>query len=168
MLSQWFWIIVCYAEQWLVVNHGVIWWASGCEPLCTMIHQRWLSITHHDAQPISQYNRQWYTTTHSLNIALTESQPLAQNKTQFTMCYAVPFVVSHCRQCCTSGGESWCAMLCQCCESCCAMLSQWVFVNHGVLFWASGCMIQWFRITNHDLQPLAQYSTPWFTANGTA
>jgi hypothetical protein len=30
MMSQWLWMMVCYSEP-VVVNHGVLCWASGCE-----------------------------------------------------------------------------------------------------------------------------------------
>ena len=61
MLSQWLWIMVCYAElvavnhavlywsEWLwvmvcnaepvVVKHGVLCWASGCEFMCAIVNR---------------------------------------------------------------------------------------------------------------------------------
>jgi hypothetical protein len=136
MLSQWFWIIVCYAEQWLVVNHGVIWWASGCEPLCAMLSQ-WVVLNHDVLCWASGCESfcamtSWFTTTgteeltmihnHWLSISHDDSNPLAQYNT--TLCKPV------------SGFESWCAML-----------SQWwwimvcnavpVVVSHGVVYWTS-------------------------------
>jgi hypothetical protein len=109
ILSQWLWIMVCYAEL-VVVNHGVLCWASGGESWCVMLSQRlwikvhtkthnhWLSIAHHDSQPLAQHNTPWFTTT---STAL------------HTMIH-----------------------------------------NH------------WFSITHHSSQPLAQYITPWFTTTG--
>jgi hypothetical protein len=35
MLNQWLCIMVCYAEP-VVVNHGVLFRASGCESWCAM------------------------------------------------------------------------------------------------------------------------------------
>jgi hypothetical protein len=87
-----------------------------------------------------------------LQIMVCYSEPLNHDELfcasccEFTMCYAVPFVVSHCRQCCTSGGESWCAMLCQ---------------------WTNFCNY-WLSIAHHDKQPLANHITLWFTTAGTA
>jgi hypothetical protein len=37
-LSQWLWIMVCYDEP-MVVNHGDLWWATGCESCCVMLSQ---------------------------------------------------------------------------------------------------------------------------------
>ena len=57
MLNQWLWIMVCYAEpvvdeSWcvmlrpVVVNHGVLCWASGCESWCVILSQWfWTSET---------------------------------------------------------------------------------------------------------------------------
>jgi hypothetical protein len=88
MLSQWLWIIVSDDEQ-VVVNHDLLCWASVCESLffmlsqwlwimvydtepeatwpssLTIIHNHWLSITHHDSQPLAQNNTPWFTTTGS-------------------------------------------------------------------------------------------------------
>jgi hypothetical protein len=75
ILGQWLWIMVCYAEP-VVVNRGVLWWASGCVswcvmlsqclriivfyPLPTMIHKYWLKITHDNSQPMTQHNKPWF------------------------------------------------------------------------------------------------------------
>jgi hypothetical protein len=161
----------------VVVNHGVLWWASGCESwwamlshllwimVCyaepvgvnhshwhsinTMIHNHWLSIAHYDSQPQAQNNTPWFTTTGKYH-----------NSLRFTTigCYDEPVVVNR--------GELCWAI---CCESWCAMLSQWVWimmcytepvvVDHVVLFWES---------THHHSQQQAQYSSPWFTTTGSA
>ena len=42
MLSQWLWIMVCYTEP-VVVNHGVLYWTSGCES-GFIIQSKWLWI----------------------------------------------------------------------------------------------------------------------------
>jgi hypothetical protein len=76
MLSQWLWIVVCYAEP-VVVYHGVLFLASDCESCCvflsqrftntgskyhTIIHNQWLSITHHDSHPLAHNSTPWFTT----------------------------------------------------------------------------------------------------------
>jgi hypothetical protein len=68
MLSQWLCIMVCYAEpvivristakhnsQPLTQHHTSLFTTTGTVKL-TMIHIHWLSITHHDWQPLAQYN----------------------------------------------------------------------------------------------------------------
>jgi hypothetical protein len=86
MLRQWLWVIVCYANQ-VVVKHCVLCWASDCESssvilsdglwitvryaepvtvnqcalyLASGIHSHWLSITHHDSQPLAQNSTTWF------------------------------------------------------------------------------------------------------------
>jgi hypothetical protein len=104
-----------------------------------MIHNHWLSIIHHDSQPLTQHHNPWFTATGS---------------TYHTMIHNLWLSIIH--RC-----ESWYAMLSP------------VFVNHGLLCWASGCeswfiMLSqihnhWLRITQLDSRPLAQNNTPWFT-----
>jgi hypothetical protein len=50
MANQWLWIMVCYAEP-VVVNHGVLCWASDCESWCAMLNQ-WLCIMVCYAEPV--------------------------------------------------------------------------------------------------------------------
>jgi hypothetical protein len=155
------WIVVSYAEP-VVVNHGVLCWASGCELWCVILSQwlwiivsydicQWLwimvcyavtvvGITHHDSQPLAQHSTPWFTTTRSF-ITHHDSQPLA-------------FVVNHGVLCWASGCESWCVIL-----------RKWLWImtsyaepvvlNDGVLFLLS--------ITHHDSQQLAQHNSPRFT-----
>ena len=42
MMGQWLWIVAIYAEP-VVVNHGVLCWASGCESSCATLRQ-WYRI----------------------------------------------------------------------------------------------------------------------------
>jgi hypothetical protein len=145
-----------------------------------MIHNYWLSITHHYTQPLVQHNTPWFTTTGS------QSQWL-----WIIVCYAEPVVVNHVVLCWASGCKSLCVILSQWlwimvnyfepvvvnnvvlfwasgCESWWVMLSQWfwimvcysepVVVNHGVLCWTSGCV--------YDSQHLSPHNTPWFTTTG--
>jgi hypothetical protein len=48
--SHWVWIMVCNAEP-VVVNHGVLCWASGCESLCAMLSQ-WLWVIVCNTEPV--------------------------------------------------------------------------------------------------------------------
>jgi hypothetical protein len=81
MHRQWLWIIVCYDES-VIVNHGVVCWANGCESWWIMMNQ-WLSIK-------VCYVGQWLC---------------------IMVCYAEAVGVNHGVPCWASGCESWCAML---------------------------------------------------------
>jgi hypothetical protein len=130
-----------------------------------MINNHWLSITHHDSQPLAQHSTPLFTTTGSACVMLSQWLWIMD-------CYAVPEVVNRGVVFRASGRESWCAMLSQWmwimvylaepvvvnrgvfywasgCESWCAMLSQWLWImvcydelvvmNHGLVCWASRC-----------------------------
>jgi hypothetical protein len=149
MLSQWLWIMVCNAEP-VVVNHGVLCRARGCELWC---------ITHHNSQPLAQHCTPWLTTTGSALHTIIHNYLLSIK----------PVVVNHGISYGASGRESWCIIL-----------SQWLLVmmciaesvdvNHGLLCCASGCDWWWvmhtiihnhlLSITHHDSQPLVQYNSP--------
>jgi hypothetical protein len=130
MLSQWLWIMVCYAER-VVVNCVELCWASGCgcESCCA----------HHDSQPLYQHTTWWFTTTgsayhtmiynHWFSINHHDSQPL---------CYSEPVFVNDSELCWASGCESWCVMLS---ELLWIMVcyDEPVVVNCVELCWASGC-----------------------------
>jgi hypothetical protein len=76
ILSQLFRIIVCYIEP-VAMNHGVLYWVSGCASWCAKLiydvlcwasdfeSNNWLSITHHDSQPLPQHSTPGLTTTGS-------------------------------------------------------------------------------------------------------
>jgi hypothetical protein len=141
ILSQWLWIMVCYAEP-VVVNHGVLDWASGCESWCAMLGQ-WLliillSITHHQSQPLAQHYTPWLKTTGPAKCTIihnhwlisfiancsawhtiTQTQSAQYKTTWFT---TVRFSIAH------------------------------MIHNH------------WVSITHHDSQPLAQHYRTWLTA----
>jgi hypothetical protein len=137
MLSQWLWIMVCYAEP-VVMYHGVWCWASGCVSWCVMLSQwlwivvcyfEWFSIAHHDSQPLVHSS---LTMIHNHLLSLThhDSQPLAQHTTS--------------ELCWTSGCESWCAMMSQCLWIVMSygepvVVNNGVFVNCDELWWASCC-----------------------------
>jgi hypothetical protein len=154
---MWLKIMVCYAEQ-EVVNHGVLHWANGCKSwvpmlsqwlwiiiyyavprivnygvpcrhhdlqsrigsaLYIMINNQWLSITHHDSQPLTGSTLQTMIQSHCLSIAKHNSQPLAQHPTPW-------FRATH-----------WLSITR--CESWFIMFSQWLVVNHVVLWRVIGC-----------------------------
>jgi hypothetical protein len=167
MLSQWLGIILCYSEP-VVVNDGELCWASGCESWCvilsqwicimvcnaarvvvnhgfTIIHNHWLSISHHDSQPLAQHNNPWFTTTraalhtmmhiHWLRITHHERlwimRVILSQWLWLMVCHTEPVVVNH-------GLIYWSewlwVMVCN---------AETVVVNQGVLFWASGCESWW-------------------------
>jgi hypothetical protein len=104
---QWLWVIVCYTEA-VVVNHGVLYWASGCDSWYVLLNQ-WLWIVGNDTEPVVVNHgvicwangceswcvmlSQWllimlcYAESQSMNhshwliIAYHDSQPLAQHYT---------------------------------------------------------------------------------------
>jgi hypothetical protein len=79
MWCQRLWIMVNYAEP-VQVNHGVLCWASGSATTGsvwhTMIHRHWLTIRHHDSQPLAQYCTPWYPTTGWLQVMVIYAEPV--------------------------------------------------------------------------------------------
>jgi hypothetical protein len=124
-----------------------------------MTHTHWLSIDHHDLQPIAQHYLPWFPITCT---ALLASK-----------------VVNHGELCWAGAGESWCAKLRQWFY---IMVSyaEPVVANHVGPCWASGCVSRspWLAtncsalptmipnhlhsITHHDSEPQAQHSKSWF------
>jgi hypothetical protein len=143
--------MVCYAEP-MVVIHGMLCWASGCESwgimLCEslwitrvmLIHWLWMLCWPTSFQSWCAMLSQWL---------------------WIIVCYAEPVVVNHGVLCLAGDCESLCGMHSNWfwiivwyvelsgCESCCAILSRVVVVHH-------------------DSQPLVQHSTPWFTTTDSA
>jgi hypothetical protein len=147
-----------------------------------MISNHWISIPHHDSQPLAQISTSWFTVICWASGCKSWWAMLCQ-WFWIMLRYAEPVVVYH-GVLCWASGESWCANL-----------SQWLWImvsyadpvvaNHCVLCWATlaqhsspwftttssayHTMIHnhWLSIAHHDSQPLAQISTPWFTT-GTA
>ena len=165
MLSQWLWIMVCQAEP-VVVNHVVLFWASDCEPWCIILSQwLWIMLCHFEPVVLNHVElcwasgcESWYT---MLSPVVVYRDVLCWAKLLWIMmCYAE-----------TSG-----------CESCCAMLNQWVWitmcysepvvVNHGVLFWANGCesccviLSLWFWIMLSYAEPVVVNHGVLFWASG--
>jgi hypothetical protein len=136
MLSQWVWIMVCNSEP-VVVNHGLLCGASGCESWCvllsqwllimmyiqhctlwltptgsakhTMTQNHWLSTTHHDLQSIAQDYTPWFTINCSGLHTMIQNHLLRITHVSF----AGPVGVSHGVQWWASGCELWCVMLSQ-------------------------------------------------------
>jgi hypothetical protein len=161
MLRQWLWIMVCYSEP-VVVNHGVLYGAIGCESWCVILSQWllvmmciaepvsvnhglfcWLRIIHHYSQTLAQNNTPWFTTTVSALHTMTHNHSDQYSTAWFTTtCYTEPVVVNHGVLCGASGCESWCfirshwlwIMVCY---------TEPVVVSHDVYCWASGCE-SWF------------------------
>jgi hypothetical protein len=169
MLSKWLWLMVCNAEQ-VVVSHGELCWAH-------MIHNHWVSITHHDSQPLAQHYTPWLTATR-ISIAQHDSPSHAQHNTPWFTPLA-----QHTNSC-----ESCCFILCRLClsygVSCRAVGYEWyesVVVNYGAFCWTSGLeswcvmlsqwlwfMVHWLNITHYDSQPLAQHNSTWLTTTCSA
>jgi hypothetical protein len=114
-----------------------------------MINNHWISLKHHDSQPLPQHNTTWFPTT---NIAQNDSQPPAHYVVNHgILCWAV--AVNHGELWWASGCASWCDIRSQWlwikvyytepsgCESCCFILCQWFWIS--VLCWASGCESWW-------------------------
>jgi hypothetical protein len=148
------------AFQSMIHSHWLIFWASGCESWCdmlrivvvnrdvlcwanTMIYYHWLSIRRHNSQPLVQHNNPWLTTTGS------ELHTMASGCESWWVLLSQWVWVSV--QCSVSGCESWCVML-----------SQWLWV---MVSFAEPVGVS-HGITQHDSQPLAPHSTPWFITTG--
>ena len=130
MLSQWLWIMLCYAEP-VGVIHCALCWAIGCESWCAI--QTRVVVNHRvvcwaEWLWIMCYNEaggcEWCCA------ILSQWVWIIVWWLWIMLCYTEP------------GG----------CESCCIMLSR-VVVNHCVLCWGSGCkswstmLSQWLWIT---------------------
>jgi hypothetical protein len=137
-MSEWWWIMVCYDEP-VVVNHGVLFWASDCESCC-VIRNQWLWIIVCYADPVVvNHGELWWTSgceswcvmlSQWLCIMVCYSEPVIVNHVVFfwaIVSYADPVVVNH-------GVLGWGSD----CESCCVILSKWlwIMVNYVV---KSGC-----------------------------
>jgi hypothetical protein len=132
MLSQWLWVMMSNAER-VVMNHGVLCWASGCESWCVMLCQgceSWCVMLCQGCESWCVMLSQW------LWVMVCNAVP----GVWIMVCYAEPVVVNH--------GELWWG---RGCESLCVMLRQWlcimvcyaepVVVNHGLI-----CEAQWSGI----------------------
>jgi hypothetical protein len=91
----------------VVVNHGVLYRASGCESWCVLLSQ-WLWIM------------VWYAASVVVNYVVLCLWIMASYTEQVTMNHGLLYYASGC--------ESWWVMLCQVCESWCVMLSQWLWI----------------------------------------
>jgi hypothetical protein len=157
-MSQWLSIMLCYDEP-LVVNHGVLCWASDCESLCVMLSQLlWIMVCYYERVVVNHGVLCWSSGCESWWIMLWK---VVVNHDALPVCWAKWFGIMVCSVK-LSGCELWCIMprkvvvnhdvipVCW---------TQWlgimvfyaepVIVNHGELCWASGyescCVIlsQW-------------------------
>ena len=140
MLSQWVWIMVCYAEP-VVVNHCELCWASGCETLWVMLRY-WFWIIVSNAEPV----------------VVNHCVLCWAGCVGIMVCYPNPVVVNHCvmlnRVCGNQGVLFWVSgweSRCECyvSELWWVVLSQWLWITvcyfeplvviHCKFCWASGC-----------------------------
>jgi hypothetical protein len=136
-------------SQPVVVNHGVICWASRCEPWCVILSQ-WVVLNHEVLwwtscceswyAILSQWlwinNTLLFTTNDSAYQTMIHNHSLAQyNKPWFTTTGSSLHSMIHC---CASG-----------CESCCALLSQWLWLMICNVEPLSGCESWWWFTTTH-------------------
>jgi uncharacterized membrane protein len=178
------WNSIAHHDSPTLSQDSTPWFTTTGTEYHTMIHHHWHSITHHDLQYLAQHCIPWF-------ISLAEHNTPCQ-WLWIMVCYPVTMLVNNGVLCCSSGCESWCAMLSPVVvnqgellctsggESWCSMLRQclWIMVyfaepvvvNDGVLCCASGsklwCAI-WNSIAHHDSPTLEQNITPWFTTTVT-
>ena len=124
-----------------------------------MIHNHWLSIAHHDSQPLAQHCTPWYIATgsayhtmiHNLwfSIAHHDSHPLAEhNKPRFTTTGSAQHtMIPYYR---AQHSTSWFTT---------ALLS---IIHHD------SQPLHGLSIPQHDSQPQAQNNSPWSTTTGSA
>jgi hypothetical protein len=150
-----------------------------------MIDNNCLRIARHGSHLLAHTNTVIHTHRHSIHIVIPNHCPMASYaeavvvnhcvlfsasrceswcvlKSQWmwiTMCYSQPLVVNHCELCWASG-----------CESFWVMLSQWVWIMVSTTWftttgtaWLALIYNHWLSIAEHDSQPLAKHSSPWFT-----
>jgi hypothetical protein len=136
ILSQWFWIMLCYACE-----YNGLYCASGCgfDMLCQLL---WVMVSYIVPRVgIMICNAEPVVVNHVVLCCGSgcESWWVIMSQLVLIMvCYFEAVIVNHGVLCWANGYLSWCAML-----------SQWlwimvcypepVVVNHGVLCWASGC-----------------------------
>ena len=130
-----------------------------------MIHNHWLSITHHDSQPLVQHNSEWLTTTGSALRTMThnywfsithhDSQPLAQH---YTPCFTItgpPYhVIIHNHwliSFITNGSARH-------------TITKTQSAQYNTTYFTPVR----FSIAHMNSKPLAQHNTPWFTTTGSA
>ena len=165
ILSQWMWIMVSFTVPvvmnndvscWvsgcelccaILVNHGELYWAIGCESWFVMLCQcLWVMVSY--VMPGG-----W--------IMVCYAEPVAVNH---AVLYLFEWFVNHGVQCWASGCESWCVMLSQWLW---IMLSygQPVVVSHGELCWANGCE-SWCVMLRQWLWIMVCYAEPVVVKHG--
>jgi hypothetical protein len=86
MLNQWLWIMVSLLCQWLWKSalYKTTWFATVRFSIAHMIHNLWVSITHHDSQTLAQHYTPWLTATR-ISIAQHDSPSHAQHNTPWVI-----------------------------------------------------------------------------------
>jgi hypothetical protein len=131
MLSQWVWIIMCYAER-IVVNHVVLCWTSGCESWSVMLSQwSWIMFCYVESVVVNHVVL-------CLAIGCESCCVMLGHWLWIMLCYTDPVVVNNCEFCWDSGCESWCAMNNKCVW---IMLCYFepIVLNHDVISWTNWC-----------------------------
>jgi hypothetical protein len=136
MLSQWLCKILCYAEP-VVVNHGVLFWASGCESWCVILSLWfWIMVSYDGSVVVNHGVLFWASGCESWCVILSKWLWII-------VCYAKP-----------CGCEWWCIMLSK------------MVVNHDVLSWAQwlGIMMCYAEpmVRNHGLLCCVSGCESWF------
>jgi hypothetical protein len=162
MLSKWLRVMVSYAEP-VVVSHGVLCWAIGCESCCVILSLLRFSY----GVPCRAIRYEWY-------------EPMIVN-------YDVLWWTSGCESWCVMLSQWLWIHVCytepNSCESCCVILSRLCFsygvscraigyewyepmvVNYDVLWWTSDCE-SWCVMLSKWLRVMVSYAKPVVVSHG--
>jgi hypothetical protein len=78
--NRWLWIMVCYAEP-VVVNHGLLCWASGCELLCVILCQWLWILVYYSGLVVVNHGVLCWAQWLGIMVCYNDSQPLGQHST---------------------------------------------------------------------------------------
>jgi hypothetical protein len=126
----------------VVVNHGKLWWASGCVSWC-VIHEP-MVVNHVVSFWPSGRESWWVMLSQWLWIIVSYAEPVGVNHMLnqwfgIMVCFAEAVLVNHGVLFSAVGCESW-----------------WVMLSH----------YHWLRIANHGSQSPSHHNTPWSTTTG--
>ena len=123
MLSQWLWIMVCYADP-VAVNHGLLYCAKGFESWWVMLSKwLWTMLCYAELGGCESWCvmlSQW------LWIMVCYSEPVVVTH---SVLWYLPVVVNHGVLCWAFGVDHSVVCWASDCESCCVMLSQWLCIG---------------------------------------
>jgi hypothetical protein len=153
------WLIVSYAGS-VVVNNGVLCWASGCETLWVMLS----SVCRNHGVLC------WASRCESLIVMLNQWLWIMVG-------YSVLVGLNHGELCWARGWQSCCIILSQCYESLWVMLreSLWIMVCYDCQLWYEHCQRVWILLCytevvvgNHDVNavPVGVNNVEWCWASG--